>query len=150
MAATVLFFVSGVLTIRELEEIPWNIILLFGGAMSMSFCIWETGAQVGGDQWLTLFPHVPGLVFVMALALFVQVVTNFITTAATIAILLPVALVIASYLGVAPEVVLFSTLVAAAMPFLLLSGSAPNAIAYESRQFSAAAFFARAFPPASC
>jgi len=60
---------------------------------------------------------------------------------AAIAISLPVSLVIAPYLGVAPEVILFATLATAGMPFLLLVGAAPNAIAYESGQFTAGEFF---------
>jgi sodium-dependent dicarboxylate transporter 2/3/5 len=60
---------------------------------------------------------------------------------AAIAISLPVALVIAPYLGVAAEVILYAALVAAGMPFVLLVGAAPNAIAYDSRQFTAGEFF---------
>jgi len=60
---------------------------------------------------------------------------------AAIAISLPVALVIAPYLGVPPEVILFASLATAGMPFLLLVGAAPNAIAYESGQFTAGEFF---------
>jgi sodium-dependent dicarboxylate transporter 2/3/5 len=66
--------------------------------------------------------------------------TNFIMNVAAIAISLPVALVIAPYLGVAGEVILFSSLVVAGMPFLLLIGAAPNAIAYNSKQFTTAEF----------
>ena len=57
------------------------------------------------------------------------------------AISLPVALVIAPYLGVAPEVILYACLVTAGMPFMLLLGAAPNAIAYESKQFRPSEFF---------
>jgi sodium-dependent dicarboxylate transporter 2/3/5 len=60
---------------------------------------------------------------------------------AAIAISLPVALVIAPYLGVAGEVVLFASLACAGMPFLLLVGAAPNAIAYDSGQFTSGEFF---------
>jgi solute carrier family 13 (sodium-dependent dicarboxylate transporter), member 2/3/5 len=67
--------------------------------------------------------------------------TNFIMNVAAIAISLPVALVIAPYLGVSGEVILFSSLVVAGMPFLLLVGAAPNAIAYTSRQFTPGEFF---------
>jgi sodium-dependent dicarboxylate transporter 2/3/5 len=49
-------------------------------------------------------------------------------------------LVIAPYLGVSPEVVLFASLATAGMPFLFLVGAAPNAIAYESKQFTSAEF----------
>jgi sodium-dependent dicarboxylate transporter 2/3/5 len=59
---------------------------------------------------------------------------------------LPVALVIAPQLGVAPEAVFFPMLAAAGMPFLLLRGAAPNAIARESKQFSARTFFAAGIP----
>ena len=50
-------------------------------------------------------------------------------------------LVIAPYLGVGGEVILFSALVVAGIPFLLFVGAAPNAIAYNSRQFTTAEFF---------
>jgi sodium-dependent dicarboxylate transporter 2/3/5 len=60
---------------------------------------------------------------------------------------MPVALTMAPYLGVAPEVIVFASLVAAGMPFLLLVGAAPNAIAYESRQFKTSEFFLVGIPP---
>ena len=59
---------------------------------------------------------------------------------------LPVALVLASYLSVAPDVILFTSLVTAGMPFLLLVGAAPNAIAYEYRQFTPPEFFLYGIP----
>jgi sodium-dependent dicarboxylate transporter 2/3/5 len=60
---------------------------------------------------------------------------------AAIAITLPVALVLAKYLGVSGEVIFFSSLAAAGMPFMLLVGAAPNAIAYGSGQFTSGEFF---------
>ncbi|MCK5837187.1 MAG: anion permease, partial [Desulfobacula sp.] len=85
-------------------------------------------------------------VFVMSIAFFVMMMTNFIMNVAAIAISLPVALVIAPYLGVAPEVILFAALVTAGMPFLLLVGAAPNAIAYDSKQFTTGEFFLAGIP----
>ncbi len=142
LVSTLLFFVFGVLTIKELEEIPWNIILLFGGAMSIGFCLWQTGAaQWMAINWLVMFEKAHWMVFVLSIAFFVLVMTNFIMNVAAIAISLPVSLVIAQYLGVAPEVIVYASLVTAGQPFLLLIGAAPNAIAYESKQFTAGEFF---------
>jgi sodium-dependent dicarboxylate transporter 2/3/5 len=76
----------------------------------------------------------------------VLIMTNFIMNVAAIAISMPVALVIAPYLGVAGEVILFSALVTAGMPFLTLVGAAPNAIAYNSKQFTSAQFFMYGIP----
>jgi solute carrier family 13 (sodium-dependent dicarboxylate transporter), member 2/3/5 len=147
LISTVLFFITGILDIDDLEEIPWNIILLFAGAMSIGFCLWETGAaQWLAINWLTLFKESHWFIFVMSIAFFVMMMTNFIMNVAAIAISLPVALVIAPYLGVAGEVILFSSLVVAGMPFLLLVGAAPNAIAYDSKQFSTGEFFLYGIP----
>jgi len=93
-------------------------------------------------------PSESEFLFVVGLTVFVLIMTNLIMNVAAIAISMPVALAIAPYLGIAPEVVLFSALAAAGMPFLTLVGAAPNAIAYQSKQFSALDFF-RAGIPAS-
>jgi sodium-dependent dicarboxylate transporter 2/3/5 len=147
LAATVLFFVFKILTLEDLEEIPWNIILLFGGAMSIGLCLWQTGAANWlAVMWLGLFKTAPWFVFLMGLSVFVLLMTNFIMNVAAIAISLPVALVLATYLGVAPDVVLYVSLVVAGMPFLLLVGAAPNAIAYNSGQFTSGEFFKYGIP----
>jgi solute carrier family 13 (sodium-dependent dicarboxylate transporter), member 2/3/5 len=147
LCSTLAFFLSGILSLDDLEEIPWNIILLFAGAMSIGFCLWETGAAKWlAVNWLQLFKEAPGIVFVLGMAFFVMVMTNFIMNVAAIAISLPVALVIAPYLGVSGEVILFSSLVTAGMPFLLLVGAAPNAIAYNSKQFTTGEFVMYGIP----
>ena len=93
--------------LKDLENVPWNIVLLFGGAMSIGFCLWETGAaQWLAIQWLVLFKNAHWLLFIMGTAFFVLIMTNLIMNVAAIAISLPVALVMAPYLNVAPEVVL--------------------------------------------
>jgi sodium-dependent dicarboxylate transporter 2/3/5 len=141
LCSTIAFFLLNILKLEDLEEIPWNIILLFAGAMSIGFCLWETGAAKWlAVNWLQLFQNAPAIVFVLGMAFFVMIMTNFIMNVAAIAISLPVALVIAPYLGVAGEVILFSSLIVAGMPFLLLVGAAPNAIAYNSKQFTTAEF----------
>jgi sodium-dependent dicarboxylate transporter 2/3/5 len=147
LVSTLLFFIFRVLTVKELEDIPWNIILLFSGAMSIGFCLWKTGAaQWMAVNWLVMFQKAPWFIFVLSIATFVLIMTNFIMNVAAIAIALPVSLVIAGYLGVAPDVILYASLVTAGMPFMLLIGAAPNAISYESKQFSTGEFFMHGIP----
>jgi len=147
LCSTIAFFLLNILDIDDLEEIPWNIILLFAGAMSIGFCLWETGAAEWlAVHWLVLFKNSPPLIFILGMAFFVMIMTNFIMNVASIAISLPVALVIAPYLGVGGEVILFSALAVAGMPFLLLVGAAPNAIAYNSKQFTTGEFFLWGIP----
>ncbi|ABB37127.1 sodium/sulphate symporter [Oleidesulfovibrio alaskensis G20] len=142
LISSIAFFVFKILDIKDLEDVPWNIILLFAGAMSIGYCLWETGAAKWlAVNWLVMFEKAHWFVFVMSICFFVLMMTNFIMNVAAIAISLPVALVIAPYLGVSPEVILFGALVVAGMPFLLLVGAAPNAIAYDSGQFTSGEFF---------
>lgn len=147
LCSTVIFFIVKILDIDDLEGVPWNIILLFAGAMSIGFCLWETGAaEWMAVNWLTLFQNAPGVFFILGMAFLVMIMTNFIMNVAAISIALPVALVIAPYLGIGGEVILFSALVVAGMPFLLLVGAAPNAIAYSSKQFTTGEFFKFGIP----
>ncbi len=143
----IVLFLLKILALEDLESTSWNIVFLFGGAMSIGFCLWKTGAaQWLAIEWLGLFDGAHWLVFVLGLAGFVLMMTNVIMNVAAIAITMPVALVIAPYVGVAPEVVLFASLVTAGMPFLFLVGAAPNAIAYGSRQFTAREFLLAGIP----
>ena len=147
LISTILFFVTNIMDLDDLESIPWNIILLFAGAMSIGNCLWQTGAANWlAVNWLLMFQQANWFVFVMSIAFFVMIMTNFIMNVAAIAISLPVALVIAPYLGVAGDVILFAALTTAGMPFLLLVGAAPNAIAYDSKQFTPGEFFLYGIP----
>jgi sodium-dependent dicarboxylate transporter 2/3/5 len=147
LLATVLFFLLRVVSLDDLEGTPWNIVLLFGGAMSIGFCLWQTGAAEWlAVSWLVMFHAAPWFLFIMSIALFLLIMTNLIMNVAAIAVVLPVSLKMAEYVHVAPEVILFSSLVTAGMPFLLLVGAAPNAIAYGSGMFTSREFFAIGLP----
>ncbi|MBF0474445.1 MAG: SLC13/DASS family transporter [Deltaproteobacteria bacterium] len=142
LISSLLFFLTGILDINDLEEIPWNIILLFSGAMSLGLCLWGTGAAKWLAVQLVFLCNSSGwYVFIMILALVVMALINLIVNVAVMAITIPVALFMAPYLGLSSEVILFVTVVAAGMPFMSLSGAAPNAIAYNSRQFTTKEFF---------
>jgi sodium-dependent dicarboxylate transporter 2/3/5 len=148
LLAGLVFFATGILDVQDLEKkIPWNIVLLFSGAMSMGFALWQSGAaQWMAIKWLSLLQGAPWLFFVLGVAVLVIIMTNFVMNVAAIAITLPVALVIAQYLGVNPQLILYVATAAAGMPMLLLIGAAPNAMAYESKQFSTGEFFTAGIP----
>ena len=147
LTSTILFYLLNLLSLDQLEDIPWNIILLFGGAMSIGYCLWQTGAADWlAVNWLVIFKETSWFIFVIGIAFFVMIMTNLIMNVAAITIVLPVALVMGSYLGVAPEIIVFASLATAGMPFLFLIGAAPNAIAYSSQQFKSSEFFMAGVP----
>ncbi len=147
LAAGVIFFLFHILDVKDLEALPWNIIFLFAGAMSMGFCLWDTGAARWlAVLWLGLFDQSHWFVFTIGLVVLLLLLTNVIMNVAAIAMVLPIGLVVAPYLGVSEEVVLFASLAAAGCPFLLLIGAPPNAIAYESGKFTPLQFFKLGIP----
>ncbi|MEW5925126.1 MAG: SLC13 family permease, partial [Candidatus Zixiibacteriota bacterium] len=76
LVATILFFLFKILKIEDLEEIPWNIVLLFGGAMSIGLCLWQTGAASWlAINWLGVLQHASWFIFVMGIALFILLMT---------------------------------------------------------------------------
>ncbi|MGD9010178.1 MAG: SLC13 family permease, partial [Desulfobacteraceae bacterium] len=87
LLSTILFFVTNLLDINDLEQVPWNIILLFAGAMSIGYCLWQTGAANWlAINWLTMFKDSGPFIFVMSISFFVMMMTNFIMNVAAIAI----------------------------------------------------------------
>ena len=142
VSCAVLLFVFRVLAIKDLEAVPWNIVLLFGGAFSLGLCLWQTGAA----KWLALnlvalLGPGHGTAFLVVTALSMLLVTNVIMNVVTISVLLPIALIASTFFGFGPGLILYLALAVAGMPFLLLSGVASNLIACESRQFTAVEFF---------
>ena len=148
LCSSVLFFIFKILDLKDLEDIPWNIILLFAGAMSIGFCLWETGrGQVDGRQ---LAGHVPGrqLVHLRHVHRLLRHDHDqlhhergghcHIVAGGPGHRALP-----RRGPGSHPVRVPWSV---AGMPFLLLVGAAPNAIAYDSGQFTTGEFFGWGVP----
>ena len=76
VTSTILFFITRILDVNDLEEIPWDIILLFAGAISLGFCLWETGAAKWlAVKWLMKLEGANWFLFVMGIAFFVMLLT---------------------------------------------------------------------------
>jgi sodium-dependent dicarboxylate transporter 2/3/5 len=143
VAVGVVLFVTKILDVHDLEKnVPWNILLLFGGAISIGYALWESGAAKWmAVHFLVLFKDSHWAIFFTAVVFLMILMTNFIMNVAAIAIVLPIALEMSTYLQVNPLLITYASAFAAALPLLLLIGAAPNAIAYESRQFQQSEFF---------
>ncbi|MBF0458478.1 MAG: SLC13/DASS family transporter [Nitrospirae bacterium] len=144
LISTVMIYIFRLMELKHLEDVPWNIVLFFGGTMSIGYCLWDTGASAWlAVRCLGIFANVHWFAFLILFAVAVFIVSNILTNAAAVVFMLPVGLVMSKYKGVTPEAVFFTISVASAMPFLLIKGSAANAIAYESKQFTAREFFTK-------
>ena len=114
------------------NRIPWGVIVLFGGGLSMARAMSDTGlAQWIGDSVSALdaFPAWIILGAVAALFIFLTEVTSNVATA-TMA--MPIMAGAAAGLGIAPLQLMATAALAVSMAFMLPVATPPNAIVYAS------------------
>jgi sodium-dependent dicarboxylate transporter 2/3/5 len=116
----------------EVEKLPWAILLLFGGGLSLAGAVSKTGlaAWIGGSlNAIGLLPVAFIVVIIVALIIFLTELTSNIATTATF---MPVVGAIAIESGVDPIVLLVPVTMAASCAFMLPVATPPNAIVFGS------------------
>lgn len=119
-------------------QIPWGVVLLFGGGLSMASAITSTGlaAWLGGEMaGLTAMPLI---VIMLALTTFIIFATEVSSNVATASALLPVIGAIASAGGADPVILAMPVAMAASCAFMLPMATGPNAIVFASGHVSIA------------
>ncbi len=120
------------LTWDETRDLPWGILVLFGGGLSLAAAVSETGlAQWLGSSLVGLGAIGIGTV-VFATVVLVIFLTELTSNLATTATLLPVMAALAIELGISPIVLTVPVALAASCAFMLPVATPPNAIVYGS------------------
>ncbi|MCA8976515.1 MAG: DASS family sodium-coupled anion symporter, partial [Planctomycetes bacterium] len=114
------------------NRIPWGVIVLFGGGLSMARAMQDTGlAHWIGDSVSALDVLPPWLIMGAVAALFVfltEVTSNF----ATATMAMPIMAGAAAGLGLAPLQLMATAALAVSMAFMLPVATPPNAIVFAS------------------
>jgi len=120
-----------VLSWREAAEgLPWGVLLLFGGGLTLASGISSSGLDVWiGDQ-IGGFASMPLVVLVALVAGLILLLTEMTSNTATAATFGPVIAGLAVAQGIDPLVLLVPTALAATCAFMLPVGTPPNAIVY--------------------
>jgi len=142
LGSMVLFF-TGCISWKDVEKrVPWGIILLYGGAITLGVSMQKTGAGAWiANQIFELMAHNLYLV-ILSLIIFTVLLTNVMSNVGAVAILLPIGLSIATEL---PELspLLASMLIALSggLAFMFVIATPGNAITYSSGYFSSRDLF---------
>jgi sodium-dependent dicarboxylate transporter 2/3/5 len=121
-----------ILNWQEAVKLPWGVIILFGGGISLGQAVTRTGLSPWiGDQLanLSVLPPIFFIAVVVALVIFLTELTSNVATMTTLA---PILGVLAGAVGAAPESLLAPAAVAASCAFMLPVATAPNAIIYAT------------------
>ena len=117
---------------QYVERLPWNVLLLFGGGLTLAGAVSQSGLAewIGNSlQGLTALPLV-GLVIIAASMIIL--LTEFTSNTATTATFLPIVGAIAVAASIDPIVLAVPITLAASCAFMLPVATPPNAIVFGS------------------
>jgi solute carrier family 13 (sodium-dependent dicarboxylate transporter), member 2/3/5 len=119
---------------RDLDRLPWGVLLLFGGGLSLAGAIQATGLADWVNQSLGGLHALPILVVSLVVTTVIIFLTEFTSNTATAAAFLPVAASLALGMGVSPMLLAIPTAIGASCAFMMPVATPPNAIIFGSDQ----------------
>ncbi|MCH8964160.1 MAG: DASS family sodium-coupled anion symporter [Planctomycetes bacterium] len=136
IASACLLFVLRIVTWNQIQDyINWGVLLMYGGALAIGGALHETGAMaylVGQVFGQGLSPKV----IMVLVALVALLLTECISNAAAVAVLLPIGYSICATTDIDPLVMTLGVTIMAGLPFALPVSSPPHAIAFSSGYYS--------------
>lgn len=113
-------------------RVPWGVLLLFGGGLSLADAISDTGLALWLGGQMELLADWPMLLVILAVTAGVVFLTELTSNTATAAAFLPIAASVSVGLGHDPMVLGIPAVLAASCAFMLPVATPPNAIVYGS------------------
>jgi sodium-dependent dicarboxylate transporter 2/3/5 len=135
---SILLFITKSITWKDVENrVPWGIILLYGGAITLGIGIQTTGA---GEWMASSIFNMAGnnpFVVILAMILFTVILTNIMSNVAAVAILLPIGLSIATnFFDISSQMAAMIIALSGGLAFMFVISTPGNAITYSSGYFS--------------
>jgi solute carrier family 13 (sodium-dependent dicarboxylate transporter), member 2/3/5 len=116
----------------DARDVPWGILLLFGGGFAIAHAFKATGLSAWVGGFLEQLGGLPVVLLVLIIALVVTHLTEITSNTATTNVLVPIAAAAAIPLGVHPLLIMLPVTLAASCAFMLPVATPPNAIVFGS------------------
>ena len=126
-------------------KLPWGLLILFGGGLSLAAQVSNTGLGIWIGQGLTVLKLVHPIILVLAIATMIIFLTEMTSNVATTSTFLPVIGALAIAIGVVPVSLTIPVCLAASCAFMLPVATPPNAIVYGSGKFTIATMMKAGF-----
>lgn len=121
---------------KDIERLPWSVLLLFGGGLALADAIQKTGLAVWLGGRLGRVENWPVPLLALAVTVVVIFLTELTSNTATAATFLPIVAAIATGMNINPLLLAIPTVLAASCAFMLPVATPPNAIIYGSGRIS--------------
>ncbi len=117
---------------RTAEQIPWGVLILFGGGLALAGAFESTGLAKAIGSSVEALKGVSPWVMVLVVATLIIFLTELTSNTATTATFLPVVSAVAVGLGIDPRLLAIPVAVGASAAFMLPVATPPNAIVFAS------------------
>jgi len=135
---SILLFLTGAINWKDVEKrVPWGIILLYGGAITLGIGIQKTGAGAWIANVLFNTAGANPYLVILVMIVFTILLTNIMSNIGAVAILLPIGLALATGIpGISPLLASMVIALSGGLAFMLVIATPGNAITYSSGYFS--------------
>jgi solute carrier family 13 (sodium-dependent dicarboxylate transporter), member 2/3/5 len=117
---------------RSAERLPWGVLLLFGGGLSLAGAIDATGVGAWIGRGVAGVGPLPVVLLIALTCLIVVSLTELTSNTATTAAFVPVLAAVAPALGLAPALLVVPVALTASAAFMMPVATPPNAIVFGS------------------
>ena len=117
---------------ESLRELPWGILILFGGGLSLAMAITTSGLANWIGEAVSGLGALPIILLILTVILIVVFLTEITSNTATAAAFLPILASTAIGIGQDPMLFVLPAAIAASCAFMLPVATPPNAIIYGS------------------
>lgn len=145
MAAALLLLVlpldrknTRILTWDETRKLPWGILMLFGGGLSLAALITKSGLAAFIADQVILLGDVPFWVMILVVTAVIVFLTEVTSNTATAAGFLPLLAPVALAMSGTPLTLVIPAAIAASCAFMMPVATPPNAIVFSSGQLKIA------------
>jgi len=114
------------------RRLPWGMLLLFGGGLSLAAAVTASGLDKWIGQWLSEFSDLPPIIMILLVTAVVIFLTELTSNIATATTFLPILGGVALQFNIDPLMLLAPAALAASCAFMLPVATPPNAIVFGS------------------
>lgn len=138
LLGSIILFISGSITWKDIEKkVPWGIILLYGGAITLGIGMQNT--QAGAWIAQKIFENASGnpYLIIFVIILITMVLTNIMSNTGAVAVLLPIGMAIATQIPfISPLFASMLIALSGGLAFIFIIATPGNAITYSAGYFS--------------
>lgn len=117
---------------RATQRLPWGILLLFGGGMSLAVGFAQSGLATWIGQQMNLLEGISLLLVLVIITAAVNFLTEITSNLATASMIMPILAALALAMGVHPYGLMVPAILAASCAFMLPVATPPNAVVFGS------------------